>query len=88
MHDSSLPSSLRVDSQAFRHKRRLKSTTGLSRQYNVPGLRVTDGLAVEFQASVIKASLVTSPDDPTGVPDKIEESSVGDTGQLSQRCPS
>ena len=50
------------------------------------GYGVTDRLAVEFEASVINASLVTSPDDPTGVPDKIKESGIGDIeGQVRMR---
>lgn len=50
------------------------------------GYGVTDWLAVEFEASAIKASLMTSPDDPTGVPDKIEESGIGDIeGQVRMR---
>lgn len=50
------------------------------------GYGVTDWLAFELEASAIKASLVTSTDDPTGVPDKIRESGIGDIeGQIRMR---
>ena len=50
------------------------------------GYGLTDWLAVEFEASMIQASLVTAPDDPTGVPDKITESGIGDIeGQVRAR---
>ena len=47
---------------------------------------LTDRLAVELEAAVITASLETASDDPTGVPDKIEESGLGDVeGQIRWR---
>jgi len=50
------------------------------------GYGLTDWLAVEFEASIIQASLATSPDDPTGVPDKITESGISDIeGQFRAR---
>lgn len=50
------------------------------------GYGVTDWLAVEFEAAVMKAKLETSPDDPTDIPDKIEESGLGDVeGQFRLR---
>jgi len=50
------------------------------------GYGLTDWLAVEFEASAIRASLGTSPDDPTGVPDTIAESGIGDIeGQVRAR---
>jgi hypothetical protein len=50
------------------------------------GYGLTDWLAVEFEASIMQASLVTAPDDPTGVPDKITESGIGDIeGQFRAR---
>jgi hypothetical protein len=47
----------------------------------------TDWLAVELEAALyIDARLETSPDDPTGVPDVIEESGTGDVeGQIRAR---
>ncbi len=42
------------------------------------GYGITDNLAVEFEAAVIDASLETSPDDPTDIEHKIEESGLGD----------
>jgi len=39
---------------------------------------LTDRVAVEFEAAVIHASLVKSPDDLSGMPDKIVESGLGD----------
>ncbi|MCI0435198.1 MAG: hypothetical protein L0271_16395 [Gemmatimonadetes bacterium] len=50
------------------------------------GYGVSDRLAVEFEAAVITAKLDKSPDDPTAVPDRIEESGLGDVeGQLRWR---
>lgn len=50
------------------------------------GYGFTDWLAVEFEASMIRASLTRSPDDPTAVPDKITESGIGDIeGQVRAR---
>jgi hypothetical protein len=50
------------------------------------GYGLTDWLAAEFEASIMQANLVTSPDDPTGVPDKIRESGIGDIeGQFRAR---
>lgn len=50
------------------------------------GYGLTDWLAVEFEAAVMKAKLETSPDDPTDIPDKIEESGLGDVeGQFRLR---
>ena len=46
----------------------------------------SDRLAVEFEAAVISEWLETSPDDPTAVPDRIEESGLGDVeGQIRWR---
>lgn len=50
------------------------------------GYGITDWLAIELEAAVIKASLETSSDDPSGIPGKIEESGMGDVeGQLRAR---
>jgi len=50
------------------------------------GYGITDWLAVEFEAAVIKASLEKSPDDPSNMPAKIEESGSGDVeGQIRAR---
>lgn len=50
------------------------------------GYGVTDRLALEFEAAVISAWLETAPEDPTAVPDRIEESGLGDVeGQLRFR---
>ena len=50
------------------------------------GYGVTDRLAVEFEAAIIKARFEKSPDDPTDVPSIIEESGLGDVeGQLRWR---
>jgi len=50
------------------------------------GYGLTDWLAVEFEAAVMKARLETSADDPSGIPDKIEESGLGDVeGQFRLR---
>jgi len=47
---------------------------------------LTDRLAVELEAAVISATLETSADDPSGIPEKIKESGVGDVeGQLRFR---
>ena len=46
----------------------------------------TDNLAVEFEAAVISASLDKSPDDPSALPLRIEESGLGDIeGQIRWR---
>lgn len=46
----------------------------------------TDWLAIELEAAYIDATLETSPDDPSGIPEKIEESGLGDVeGQLRLR---
>ena len=42
------------------------------------GYGLTDRIAVEFEAAMIHASLVRSPDDTSGMPDKIVESGLGD----------
>jgi hypothetical protein len=42
------------------------------------GYGLTDWLAFELEAAVIKATLKKSPDDPTNMPEKIEESGLGD----------
>ncbi len=42
------------------------------------GYGITPDLAMELEVAVIDASLETSPDDPTAVADKIEESGLGD----------
>ncbi len=39
---------------------------------------LTDRVALEFEAAIIHASLVKSPDDPSGMPDKTVESGLGD----------
>jgi hypothetical protein len=39
---------------------------------------LTDRVALEFEAAIIHASLVKSPDDPTGMPGKTVESGLGD----------
>jgi hypothetical protein len=50
------------------------------------GYGLTDWLAVELEAAVIDATLETSPDDPSGIPDRIHESGLGDVeGQLRAR---
>lgn len=50
------------------------------------GYGLTDWLAVELEAAVIKASFEKSPADTTGVPARIEESGRGDIeGQLRAR---
>lgn len=50
------------------------------------GYGLTDWLAVEFEAAVMKATLETASEDPTDIPDKIEESGLGDVeGQLRAR---
>jgi hypothetical protein len=50
------------------------------------GYGLTDWLAIEFETAYIKATLHTAPEDPTAVPDKIEESGWGDIeGQLRAR---
>jgi len=50
------------------------------------GYGLTDWLAVELEAAYIDASLETSLDDPSGIPEKIEESGIGDVeGQLRLR---
>lgn len=50
------------------------------------GYGFTDRLAIELEAAVITATLETSPDDPSGIPRKIEESGLGDVeGQLRFR---
>ncbi len=47
---------------------------------------LTDWLAIEVEAAVIDATLETSPDDPSGIPDRIHESGLGDIeGQLRAR---
>jgi hypothetical protein len=42
------------------------------------GYGISENLAVELEAAWISAELETSPDDPTGIPDRIEESGLGD----------
>jgi hypothetical protein len=39
---------------------------------------LTDRVALEFEAAIIHASLVKSPDDPSGMPGKTVESGLGD----------
>jgi len=47
---------------------------------------LTDWLAIELEAAIIKASLRKSSTDPSGVPSKMEESGLGDVeGQLRWR---
>jgi hypothetical protein len=51
------------------------------------GYGVSDRLALELEAAVIDAKLETAPEDPSEVPDEIEESGLGDVeGQLRFRC--
>lgn len=50
------------------------------------GYGLSDRLAVEFEAAVITASLEKSPADPSAMPNRIEESGLGDVeGQLRWR---
>jgi len=50
------------------------------------GWGVTDRLAIEIEAAVIRAELQTSADDPTDLPARIEESGLGDVeGQIRWR---
>jgi hypothetical protein len=50
------------------------------------GYGITDWLIIELEAAVITESLETAAEDPTGVPDKIEESGLGDVeGQIRWR---
>jgi hypothetical protein len=42
------------------------------------GYGLTDRIVIELEAAYIDASQETSPDDPTGIADKIEESGLGD----------
>ncbi|MEW5794926.1 MAG: hypothetical protein AB1772_01070 [Candidatus Zixiibacteriota bacterium] len=50
------------------------------------GYGISDRLAIEFEAAVIDASLESAEDDTTDVPDKIQESGLGDVeGQLRLR---
>jgi len=50
------------------------------------GYGITDWLAVEVEAAIIQAELETSADDPTAIPDKVEESGLGDVeGQFRWR---
>jgi len=50
------------------------------------GYGFTDRLAIEFEAAVISEWIEKSPDDPTGMPDRIEESGLGDVeGQIRWR---
>ncbi|UCF78871.1 MAG: hypothetical protein JSW03_00910 [Candidatus Eiseniibacteriota bacterium] len=47
---------------------------------------VTDRLAIELEAAVIDATLETAASDPSGTPDRIEESGLGDVeGQVRWR---
>lgn len=50
------------------------------------GYGITDWMAVEVEAAVIKATLEKAADDPSAMPEKIEESGTGDLeGQLRFR---
>lgn len=50
------------------------------------GYGVSDRVAVEFEAAVIRATLEKSPDDPSALPARIEESGLGDVeGQIRYR---
>lgn len=50
------------------------------------GYGISDRLAVELEAAVIRARLETSPDDPSGTPPVVKESGLGDVeGQLRWR---
>jgi hypothetical protein len=42
------------------------------------GYGITDKLAIELEASVIKAAQYKAPEDPSAMPDKLEESGLGD----------
>jgi hypothetical protein len=42
------------------------------------GYGLTEDVAIELEAAWISAELETSPQDPTGIPDRIEESGLGD----------
>ena len=47
---------------------------------------LSDRFAIEVEAAVIHASLIKDPNDPTGMPAKIEEEGIGDVeGQLTWR---
>jgi hypothetical protein len=50
------------------------------------GYGINDRFAVEIEAAIIQAKLETSADDPTDLPDEIDESGLGDVeGQLRWR---
>ena len=50
------------------------------------GYGLTDDLAIELEGAVIKASFEKSPDDPSALPARIEESGLGDVeGQIRWR---
>jgi hypothetical protein len=50
------------------------------------GYGLSDWLALELEMAVIKAELHSAPEDTTGVPDRIEESGVGDIeGEIRAR---
>lgn len=50
------------------------------------GYGITDDLAVELEAAVIKVTQKKSPDDPSNMPDEISESGLGDVeGQVRWR---
>jgi hypothetical protein len=50
------------------------------------GYGISDRLAIEFEAAVIKERLEKSPDDPSATPSVLEESGLGDVeGQLRWR---
>jgi len=50
------------------------------------GYGVSDRLAVEFEVAVLQATLEKSPDDPSAMPAKLDESGIGDIeGQVRWR---
>ncbi len=50
------------------------------------GYGVTENVALEMEAAIITAELETAPDDPTGTPERIKESGLGDVeGQVRWR---
>lgn len=64
------------------HRGRYRAAEGLV----FVGYGLTDWLAVEFEAAVIDASLEKASDDPSTMPERIEESGLGDVeGQVRAR---
>lgn len=50
------------------------------------GYGITSSLVLEIEAAIINASLETSADDPTKIPDKIEEAGLGDVQTQIDWC--